>query len=74
MYDIDVYAYGICHSSVCVPATMPREEVERLMNSRHPTGIRSCWAISDSPHFSDGLTNPCPCSQEPHRQHWLMVC
>lgn len=78
--DIDIYTWGLCHASVCVPKDMPRDEIVALVNVKNPTGISSPWVISDEPTFrtdKDGETkpNPCPCSRHPETHiHYLLVC
>ncbi len=76
---IEIYARGICHSSVCAPASKGHEEIERLANIYNPTGIESKWKVSKDPHFADGTINGCFCetwkadSSQP-KKHWLLVC
>lgn len=70
---IRVYAHGVVHLSVCVPAEMTREAIAQEVNSRYPTGISSQWEISEEP-FRTGESNPCVCNEDKSRKHYLMVC
>lgn len=78
--DVDIYTWGLCYASVCVPKDMPRDEVEVLTNRKCPTGIESRWRISDEPNFQPDKngnvsTNPCPCQKKPDTHiHYLLVC
>lgn len=71
--EANVYSAGLCFSSACAPKTMTRDEIERQVNERHPTGISSRWAVSDEA-FRDGSPNPSPCDGVEDRQHWLLSC
>lgn len=59
--------------SVCAPADMDREQVERLANIESPTGLSRPWKIPDKP-FSGGESNPNPCDNEEGRLHYLLCC
>lgn len=78
--DIDIYTWGLCYASVCVPRDMPRDEIERLTNLKNPTGISSPWVISTDTHFrrdkdGDVKPNPCPCSRNAESHlHYLLIC
>ena len=71
---IEVYAVGLCCASVCAPASLPRGDVETMVNIMEPTGIGSGWQISEHATFKGGEPNPCPCQHNPERQHWLLNC
>lgn len=70
---INVYAYGIVHLSVCVPAEMTQENIVEEVNKEHPTGISHGWEIS-SESFKTGEANPHICEKDNLRKHYLMVC
>lgn len=71
---VTVYTFGLCHCSVCVPAGMKREDIERGADLAHPTGLDHGWSISSDPTFRAGQPNPCICNADTSRQHYLMVC
>lgn len=72
---IELYSVGIIYASVCVPRGMQREVIERMANTKHPTGISSRWQISRDPTFATtGLPNPCTCETHANRMHYLLVC
>jgi hypothetical protein len=71
--DVEIYAKGFVHLSVCAPKSMQREVVEARVNAKHPTGLDHGWKVSENP-FRDGTPNPGPCNDDPDRQHWLLVC
>ncbi len=72
---VHVYTFGVCHMSVCAPKDMERDEVRRLANLKHPTGLKHTWEFSNNPKFATGQPNPCPCNEHPEtRLHYLMVC
>ena len=68
-----IYACGICDLSVCVPAKWKVPRIEREVNAQSPTGIRK-WRVSKALIFKGGEPNPCQCSLEAERLHYLMVC
>ncbi len=72
--NFQVYARGLCYISVCVNIGTTREEIEREANEQEPTGIESQWSISENSHFNSGQTNPCPCTIDPDKEHYLMSC
>lgn len=74
MDDVVIYSVGLVAMSVCVADGVPREEIERIANARHPTGIGSRWQISEDTTFRGGEPMPAPCDQEPDRKHWLVNC
>lgn len=74
MARVVIYASGPVVCSVCVPAEMPREEIERSVNAQSPTGISSSWKISKDSTFKGGEPNPCQCNDGPQRLHYLMDC
>jgi hypothetical protein len=53
---------------------MSPEDVERITNTYHPTGISSQWVMSDDPTFKDGTPNPCACNEDKTRRHFLLSC
>lgn len=69
-----VYVSGLVCCSVCAPADMSIEEVERVVNLENPTGISSGWSVSDDETFADGTPMPAPCEKVPGRVHYLMTC
>lgn len=75
--EVTIYAAGLAAGlvscSVCVPAGMDREIVERRVNIADPTGIPSRWRISDE-SFKSGESNPTPCNQDSTRLHYLLNC
>jgi hypothetical protein len=68
---VNIYSNGVVHCSVCAPADMSREEVERAVNAQNPTGLDTGWKVSDEP-FRTGEANPHLAGD--CGQHWLMVC
>jgi hypothetical protein len=73
--DIFILAWGLVCMSVCAPKGMDIEEVEKLANSKQPTGISSRWAKSDDPNFATGQPQGCDCDQMPEtRRHFLLNC
>lgn len=70
--DVRVYAVGLVYASACVPADMPREEVEKQVNLQHPTGVTP-WKIADEP-FRSGEANPHPCQDKADHLHYLLSC
>ena len=75
---VSIYSEGICFISVCAPADMPREVVERVVNLKQPTGIASKWRVSTSKWRKDGVevndSMPRECEKDCTRRHWLMEC
>lgn len=67
-----VYAEGMVHLSVCVPAGQDAKEVARVANVVKPTGVTP-WQTTE-PSFRDGLPNPTDCNEHEGRQHWLLTC
>jgi hypothetical protein len=72
--DVIAYGVGICHASVCAPASLPVDDVLAAVNARWPTGLDHGWVIATAETFSDGLPNPCPCEQTTGRVHRLLEC
>lgn len=71
---VHVYSSGLCYASVCAPADMPAEEVERRVRALDDAGTEMGWRISEAPRFSGGQSNPCPCEKETGRVHRLFAC
>lgn len=71
--EITIYSSGLVCCSVCAPAGMDREVVERRVNVAAPTGISSRWRVSDE-DFNTGHPNPTPCEQDSTRLHYLLNC
>jgi len=72
---VQVYSVGLVRASACAPADTTRDEIERVVNLEHPTGIGSRWQISEDSMFSGGEPMPAPCDQNPDgRRHWLLNC
>lgn len=71
---IDIYAKGLVTISVCAPADMAHEEIERLANLEYPTGIESRWTISDEATFADGSPHPGICEGNENSRHYLLHC
>lgn len=74
MNQVEVYTFGLCHCSVCVPKDMSRADVEAGADVSHKTGLDHGWKISADKTFKGGEPNPCVCSCNPNRLHYLMVC
>ena len=72
--DCDVYAVGLIYSSVCVPKSWTKEQIEYAVNALNPTGIESEWKISSDPTFYTGGPNPKQCENDSERIHYLMEC
>ena len=72
--DIEVYAVGFCHASVC--SSLSIEETTAYLNRECPTGTSNPWVISEEETFADGVhKNPCPCDQSPEtHKHYLFSC
>lgn len=74
--DVEIYSMGMLCCSVCAPADMGREEVERRVNEQSPSGTSNGWRISEDKFFSDGETENggvVNCSRGETR-HWLLDC
>jgi hypothetical protein len=71
---VEIYSMGMSQCSVCALVEMNPFRIAKIVNEMHPTGIESKWAMSTDTHFRDGQTNPCLCTEDKTRQHWLMVC
>jgi hypothetical protein len=72
---VELYAVGLCFSSVCASRDLRIAEIEKIANARYPTGIESRWQFAeDEPTFSGGQPNPCPCDRHADRLHWLLSC
>lgn len=69
-----VYLEGTVSCSVCAPAGMEREVIEKQVNAQAPTGLKSKWQISEEKKFSGGEPMPYPCPDVPGRKHWLLHC
>jgi hypothetical protein len=72
--DVEMYAIGICHASVCCPETMAPDDLLDVVNGLHPTGLGHGWTFSTEKHFITGQSNPCPCERTSGRLHRLLVC
>jgi hypothetical protein len=70
---IDIYASGLCYSSVCADREMPLSEITEILNSENPTGINTRWELSDE-DFRCGESNPCRCTEDDSRVHYLFSC
>ena len=74
--DVEIYSMGMLCCSVCAPAEMPREEVEKSVNEQSPAGTEHGWRISEDKTFSDGTTENggiVDCHRG-HTRHWLLDC
>lgn len=74
--DVEIYSMGLLCCSVCAPAEMPREEVEKHVNEQSPAGTTHGWRISEDEAFSDGTTENggiVDCYRGRTR-HWLLEC
>lgn len=72
--EVIILTSGLVACSVCAPASMPIEEVERQVNLENPTGISSGWTLSEDKTFASGEPNPCTCQNDPKRLHYLFAC
>lgn len=70
---VQVYSNGLCYCSVCVKATMSREDIVKEVNNLNPSGTHRDWTIS-AECFQGGEFNPRPCEQDCTRLHFLMEC
>lgn len=68
------YGVGICHASVCAPASMPIDNLLDAVNRLWPTGLDHGWMVATNENFASGETNPCPCEQTAGRIHRLLEC
>jgi hypothetical protein len=74
MDQVHVYDWGLCYLSACAPKEMPLKRITAVVNSSHPTGIKSQWRKA-AENFVSGEPNPCPCDDEPKRRlHYLFNC
>lgn len=64
--DIQIYANGPVHCSVCVPNGYTNEEIEQQVNRQNPTGIDSQWKIKNEA-FATGEANPHKCEHDGSR-------
>jgi hypothetical protein len=70
--EFQVYSLGILYASVCT--SLPRDQVEKRMNEKSPTGVSSVvWKIADE-SFAKGEPNPHTCEVHPTHQHYLLSC
>jgi len=69
-----IYASSLLSCSVCAPAEMPIEEVERIVNQDRPAGTERGWRKSTDATFAGGQPMPCPCDVMEGQQHWLLDC
>jgi hypothetical protein len=69
-----IYASSLLSCSVCAPAEMPIDEVERIVNEDRPAGTMRGWRKSSDATFASGSPNPCTCNTDEGRQHWLLDC
>jgi len=67
-----VYSHGLCYASVCAPADMSIELIERSANLQVPTGVGP-WKLVDE-SFTTGETNPHDCERGPAHLHYLLAC
>ena len=74
LVSIDLYNVGFVHISVCASEDTSVEEILRVANQAHPTGLGHGWMLDDSPTFAGGQPNPCPCDQRRGHVHRLLVC
>ena len=72
--EVQIYANGILHCSVCVPKNMERDEISAAVNRQNPAGTSAGWVISHEPAFASGDPNPSPCEKDAARLHYLMAC
>lgn len=70
--EVVIYSVGLFYLSICVPAEMSVEEIERAANANEPTGVNP-WKISSDKFFT-GQDNPCPCDKQSGRKHYLLSC
>lgn len=71
--EIQLYGVGFVCISACAPKDTPVEDVERVADREHPTGLDHGWRKADTP-FKGGEPNPCECNTDPERLHWLLNC
>lgn len=71
--ELTIYTQGLVATSVCTTIE-DREEIEDRVNLATPTGISSRWKLSKDPTFADGKPNPCRCTIDAHRWHYLLSC
>lgn len=69
---VTVYSWGLFYCSVCAPAEMTAEQIERETNAINVCGTSKGWTIADQ-EFSGGQSNPCACDSDPARKHWLLA-
>lgn len=73
--ELHIYAVSLLCMSVCVPADMDTEEIERRANRQNMCGLAGGWRISKDRSFRTGEPMPGPCDEHPAtRQHWLLEC
>lgn len=68
------YAVGICHASVCAPASMAIDDLLDAVNRLWPTGLDHGWMVATDEKFASGHSNPCSCELDPSRVHRLLDC
>lgn len=71
---VHIYSEGLCFCSVCAPAEMPIDEVEKAVNTQRPI-VGLCWTKAEDEFFRTGEPNggEVECSNG-HTRHWLLSC
>jgi hypothetical protein len=67
--DVVVLNVSIVNAVVCAKNGVPKEEIERVVNHDHATGISSSWSINEEE------IAPEPCKDgRPDATHYLLTC
>lgn len=73
--EIEVYAIGMCYMSVCAPVEFTVDDIELIVNMRHPTSMDRKWMLSADAVYVYDRPNPCPCDANPlTKKHYLLDC
>ena len=67
-----VYAHFLLCCSLCAPRGFTSEQIVAGAERQYPCGTTNGWAISNDAAFAGGEPMPCPCPDDPDRQHWLL--
>jgi len=70
--ELIVYTMGIVSCSVCTSIT-DVDLIEKIVNYKYPTGIKSKWKISKKSFYQDGEPNTCNEKPKTH-YHYLLEC
>jgi hypothetical protein len=71
--DVVVLNVSLVNAVVCAKDGISKEEIERIINREHPTGISSDWALVDEDAEYGIAPEPCK-DGRPSATHYMLVC